>query len=64
MRNQREQVAADICSRWFLACAFFYPEDGGDTSSETWVNTRSAQRHIPEDGIILSHRNENLKSYK
>jgi hypothetical protein len=25
-----EQSAA-TCSRWFLACGFFYPEDGGDT---------------------------------
>jgi hypothetical protein len=23
-------VAADTCSRWFLARGFFYPEDGGD----------------------------------
>jgi hypothetical protein len=23
-------VAAAICSRWFLAHGFFYPEDGGD----------------------------------
>jgi hypothetical protein len=24
-------VAAATCSRWLLACGFFYPEDGGDT---------------------------------
>jgi hypothetical protein len=30
-------------------------------SSETSVHTRSTQRHIPEDGILLSHRSENLK---
>jgi hypothetical protein len=24
-------VAAATCSRWFLACGFFYPEDGVDT---------------------------------
>jgi hypothetical protein len=23
--------SAAICSRWFLAHGFFYPEDGGDT---------------------------------
>jgi hypothetical protein len=30
-RNQRVQVAAATCSRWFLAGWVFYPEDGGDT---------------------------------
>jgi hypothetical protein len=33
-------------------------------SSETSVHTRSTQRHIPEDGILHSHRCENLKSFK
>jgi hypothetical protein len=32
-------------------------------SSETSVNIRPTQRHIPEDDIIHSHRNESLKSY-
>jgi hypothetical protein len=32
-------------------------------SSETYVHTRSTRRHIPEDGILHSHRCENLKSY-
>jgi hypothetical protein len=32
-------------------------------SSETSVHTRSARRHIPEDGILHSHRRGNLKSY-
>jgi hypothetical protein len=27
------------------------------------VTTRSTQRHFPEDGILHSHRCENLKSY-
>jgi hypothetical protein len=31
-------------------------------SSETSVNARSTQRHIPEDDILHSHRCENLKS--
>jgi hypothetical protein len=27
------------------------------------IHTRSTRRHIPEDGILHSHRRENLKSY-
>jgi hypothetical protein len=33
-------------------------------SSETSVPTRATLRHIPEDGILHSHRRENLKPYK
>jgi hypothetical protein len=33
-------------------------------SSETAVLTRPTRRHVPGDGIIHSHRCENLKSYK
>jgi hypothetical protein len=32
-------------------------------SSETSVLTRAATPHILEDGILHSHRHENLKSY-
>jgi hypothetical protein len=33
-------------------------------SSETSVPTRATQRHITEDGILYSHRRQNLRSYK
>jgi hypothetical protein len=57
--NRLVTQSADTCSRWFLACGFFYPEDGGDT----FHRNVGSRRHIPEDGILHSHRRENLKSY-
>jgi hypothetical protein len=32
-------------------------------SSETSVNKISTRSHIPEEGILHSHRRDNLKSY-
>jgi hypothetical protein len=33
------------------------------SSSETSILTRAIPRNFPEDGILHSHRRENLKSY-
>jgi hypothetical protein len=38
-------------------------ELGAESSSKTPVNTRATHRNIPEDGILHSHRRENLKCY-
>jgi hypothetical protein len=46
-------VAAATCSRWFSALKM-----EAIRSSETSVHTRSTQRHVPEDGILHSHRLE------
>jgi hypothetical protein len=49
-------------SRW-LQTGFFYPEDGGDKFLRNDSSRKIYTAHIPEDGILRSHRRENLKSY-
>jgi hypothetical protein len=45
--------------RWFLACGFFYPEDGGDTffrnmgSQKIYTAQRHRKRHSSEEIILL-----------
>jgi hypothetical protein len=47
-----------------LVCGFFTLKMEATRSSETSVLKRPTQRHIPEDGILDSHRCEYLKSYR
>jgi hypothetical protein len=60
-KNQRGQSAV-TCSRCLLAREFFSStlKMEAISSSETSISTRC---HIPGDGILHSHRRENLKSY-
>jgi hypothetical protein len=46
-----------------LLADFFTLKMKAIRSSETSVHTRSTRRHIPEKGILHSHRRENLKYY-
>jgi hypothetical protein len=57
-------MAAATCSRWFSLADFSTLKIEAIRSSEPSVHTRSTRRHIPEDGILHSHRRENIKSYK
>jgi hypothetical protein len=58
-----------ISSRWnqthisSLLADFYTLKMEAIHSSESSVHTRSTRRHIPEDGILHSHRCGNLKSY-
>jgi hypothetical protein len=40
---------------------FYHPDDGGDTFLRN-VGSRTTRRNITDDGILHSHRRENLKS--
>jgi hypothetical protein len=41
----------------------FHPDDGGDKFLRNVSSYKNHTVHIPEDGILHSHRLENLKSY-
>jgi hypothetical protein len=58
---QTAQSAA-TCSRWLVAHGFFYSEDGGDMFLRNVGSHKIYTALHPKDGILRSHRRENLKS--
>jgi hypothetical protein len=61
LRGRKIRERGTSVSRWLQI--FFTLNMEAIRSSETSVHfTRSTRRHIPEDGILHSHRSENLKS--
>jgi hypothetical protein len=58
-----KQIRNQLSSRWFLARGFFYSEDGSDMFLWNVRSHKIYMVHILEDGILHSHRRENLKSY-
>jgi hypothetical protein len=59
----RLQVEAILSSETSVHADLSTLKMEGMCSSETSVITRSTRHHIPEDGILHSHRRENLKFY-
>jgi hypothetical protein len=52
-------IANVVPNTWILITLMM----GAVRSSETSILTRATRRNFPEDGILHSHRRENLKSY-
>jgi hypothetical protein len=64
-RNPQINQFLNNAAFWNVApCRHFTLKMKAIRFSETSVHTRSPQRYIPEDGILHSHRCENLKTCK
>jgi hypothetical protein len=61
--GQLQNGEQPVSNRLTLPLALFYPEDGGDTFFRNVGSYKTAQCHIPEDGILNTHCCENLKFY-
>jgi hypothetical protein len=57
------ELATDAPYEEIMCIGSFHLEDEGDSDFGTSILTRATRRHIPEDGILHSHRRENLKPY-
>jgi hypothetical protein len=61
--GELEKTLAVTSNRRTRRSISYHPDDGRDMFSETSVLTRATWRRIPEDGILHSHRSENLQFY-
>jgi hypothetical protein len=60
---ERSQSASYRLTLFFPCVIFSTFKMEARCSSETLVYNKLTRRHIPENGILHSHRRENLKSY-
>jgi hypothetical protein len=61
---QTDVSAESVNSIIFVGVIYFTMKMEETRSSETSVYNKPTVRHIQEDGILHSHRRENLRSYR
>jgi hypothetical protein len=60
-KNASEEICLSVTVYSFpLSCYFFYPEEGETRFTETSVYNKTTRGHIPDFGILHSHRCENF----